>query len=252
VPNRRPSRDDPPYRRIVEDIRQLIERGELADGDRLPTLDELVAEYQVTKATAQKAMLTARAEGLAYGRAGEGVFARVWRPIRRVMPDRLSDAISGQRNTVHDSDTAGRARGGSGNVARVQVDGEVARALQLPDGAECIRRDRVFQIDGRSVQMTTSWYPVWLVGGTAVESPDTGPGGTPRRLTELGHRPARYVETLRVRPPTRAEIDTLGLEIGVRVVDCLRISCDAQGTPVETSRMIFDESAYVFTYRGEI
>ncbi|WP_404953850.1 TetR/AcrR family transcriptional regulator C-terminal domain-containing protein [Streptomyces sp. 147326] len=59
---------DPPYLRIVAAIRQRIAQGELAPGDRVPSIRQLAAEWGVALATATKALTTLRLEGLVEAR----------------------------------------------------------------------------------------------------------------------------------------------------------------------------------------
>src|SRR3954452_6379566 len=64
----------PEYQRIASDIRSQIDRGILAPGDRLPSISALTAHYGVTAISVRNALLMLRAEGLAEGRQGLGVF----------------------------------------------------------------------------------------------------------------------------------------------------------------------------------
>ncbi|GAA1306889.1 GntR family transcriptional regulator [Planotetraspora silvatica] len=55
---------EPPYRRIVADIRRRIEDGRLAPGDRVPSTRQIARDWGVALATATKALATLRQEGL--------------------------------------------------------------------------------------------------------------------------------------------------------------------------------------------
>ncbi|MFF3762296.1 GntR family transcriptional regulator [Streptomyces sp. NPDC002185] len=63
---------DPPYLRIVAEIRRRIADGELAPGDRVPSTRRIAAEWGVALATATKALTTLRLEGLVEARARTG------------------------------------------------------------------------------------------------------------------------------------------------------------------------------------
>ncbi|MFF5900741.1 GntR family transcriptional regulator [Streptomyces argenteolus] len=58
-----PSRDEPPYRRIVKEIRRRISEGELTPGDPVPSTRRIAQEWGVALATATKALTTLRMEG---------------------------------------------------------------------------------------------------------------------------------------------------------------------------------------------
>ncbi|NBE51833.1 TetR/AcrR family transcriptional regulator C-terminal domain-containing protein [Streptomyces boluensis] len=73
---------DPPYLRIVAEIRRRVADGELAPGDRVPSTRRIAGEWGVALATATKALTTLRLEGVVEARprigtvvAGAGVAA---------------------------------------------------------------------------------------------------------------------------------------------------------------------------------
>jgi DNA-binding transcriptional regulator YhcF (GntR family) len=55
---------EPPYQRIVADLRRRIAEGELRPGDRVPSTRQLTIRWGVALATATKALATLRQEGL--------------------------------------------------------------------------------------------------------------------------------------------------------------------------------------------
>ena len=55
-------RPDPPYRRIVEELRGRILSGDLRPGDRVPSVRQIAQRWGVAVATATKAMATLRDE----------------------------------------------------------------------------------------------------------------------------------------------------------------------------------------------
>lgn len=63
---------DPPYRRIVADIRRRIETGALRAGDRVPSARAITREWGVAIATATKAHAALREAGLTISRPGVG------------------------------------------------------------------------------------------------------------------------------------------------------------------------------------
>lgn len=65
----------PAYRRVLEDLRDLILTGKLREGDRIPSAREITARYGVPSETAARAIAELRAEGLIITRHGTGAFA---------------------------------------------------------------------------------------------------------------------------------------------------------------------------------
>lgn len=79
----------PPYQRIVAEIRRRITDGELAPGDRVPSVRRIALEWNVAQATATKAMAALRQEGLveALPRVGTVVAAPPRRPRQPQAPE---------------------------------------------------------------------------------------------------------------------------------------------------------------------
>jgi Transcriptional regulators len=65
-------RSEPPYARIVAEIRRRIEAGELRPGDRIPSARQITKEWGVAIATATKVLAALRQEGLVRPRPGVG------------------------------------------------------------------------------------------------------------------------------------------------------------------------------------
>ncbi|MFI7635974.1 GntR family transcriptional regulator [Nonomuraea sp. NPDC049400] len=65
-------RPDPPYQRIVAEIRGRILAGDLRPGDRMPSIRQIAQRWGVAVATATKVMATLRDEGLVDAKVGSG------------------------------------------------------------------------------------------------------------------------------------------------------------------------------------
>ena len=81
--------------------------------------------------------------------------------------------------------------------------------------------------------MATSYLPLDIAAGTALASTDPGPGGTYSQLADLGHAPATYTETARVRPPDDDKTLFLHMDPDQRVV-AIRRRVAVQGPEVLT------------------
>ncbi|WP_433221224.1 TetR/AcrR family transcriptional regulator C-terminal domain-containing protein [Microtetraspora malaysiensis] len=65
-------RPDPPYRRIVAEIRARILSGDLRPGERMPSIRQIAQRWGVAVATATRVMATLRDEGLVETKVGSG------------------------------------------------------------------------------------------------------------------------------------------------------------------------------------
>lgn len=59
---------------LVGRIREQIASGELAPGAKLPSMNEMRREYDVSQMVVRNAMIALKAEGLVYGVPGVGVY----------------------------------------------------------------------------------------------------------------------------------------------------------------------------------
>lgn len=64
------------YQQIAKQIFSYIQDSQLKQGDQLPSLTELVTDYQASKITIQKAIAELEKEGFIYQVQGSGTFVR--------------------------------------------------------------------------------------------------------------------------------------------------------------------------------
>lgn len=238
------------YRRIAADLRGAIESGELGDGAKLPSHTTLMARYGVSRTTVGAALDVLRSEGLTEHRHGVGVFVRRFARIVRRSPERLSAAARASGRMIQDHDTGQRRRAVSVEVRREPAPEAVARVLGVGAGTDVVVRTRRFDVDGRAVQVATSYLPVELAGGTPIEEFDVGTGGIYARLADIGVGPVEFEESVTVRRPTVEEVRELGLpSVGVHVFEVVRHAYAGNGRCVEVNRMVMDASVYELRYR---
>lgn len=243
------SNREPKYQRIAGVLKQGIEAGRYAPGDRLPGENDLMAEHGVARMTARQALAVLQAEGLAEARKGAGVFVREFRPIRRRGIQRLAREQWGTGRSVWATDIGDRDLA----VEVVEIaerDAPAAVAAALGED-RAWARSRRFVLDGKPVLLSVSYYPAALVADSAITAQDTGAGGAYARLAELGHEPVRFREEIRSRMPTADEADRLRLATGTPVVLIRRTAFTADGRPVEVNEMVLDAGSYVLEYEFE-
>lgn len=244
-----PSKGQPKYLQIAEDLRRSIVSGEYAPDSRLPGENDLMASYGVARETARKALAQLINQGVAAPRPGAGVFVRAFRPVIRNGIQRLSGDTWPAGKSIWGDETDGRAL----MVDHVQVDetetpDKIGILLGLASGDRVIVRSRRYLLDGKPVLIARSYLPAELVRGTSVAQPDTGPGGIYARLRDLGHAPVQFREDLRARMPEPAEVAELELSAGTPVVQIVRSAYTETWDAVEVNEMVADSSAYVFRY----
>ena len=171
-----------------------------------------------------------------------------WTPILRNANARMSAPLAGR--SVWSADIGDRRL--EVLELSVEIDGDPPECVVEAFGPlRAVLRDRVYAVDGRRVQWARTWLPADLAERNRLSALDTGPGGVPARLAELGHAPVRFVEDVEFAAPADVETgerDRLAIGVDVAVVRIARISADAEGRIVEVTDMRLVADAYRFRW----
>jgi DNA-binding GntR family transcriptional regulator len=65
---------EPVYRRIMRDILDKIDRGELQPGSRLPSISQFTEQYRCSAPTVRQAVARLQERGVLQGHQGRGVY----------------------------------------------------------------------------------------------------------------------------------------------------------------------------------
>ncbi|WP_213454575.1 GntR family transcriptional regulator [Rhizomonospora bruguierae] len=246
-----PGRSAPAYLRIAADLRERIMAGDLPPGGKLPTEAELRRRYAVSSTVAKWAVSLLKSEGLVEGRRGSGVYVRVVRRITRHAAVRSARGGSGSASPfARDATRAGHSGSCEHESAREAADTRVAVRLAIEPGEPVMRTAYRFLADGEPVQLSTSWEPVALTGGTPVEWPEGGPAvGVVPRMDLIGVRVDEFVERVTARPASPRECQALVLPQRGAHVLLIERTYLAAGRPVETADIVFPGDRYDLVYR---
>lgn len=239
--------EDPKFQQIADGIRAAVADGTYPRDKRIPGEDALASQYSASLTTVRTAVNALVAEGLLERRPRSGTYVRAYRRVLRDANKRLAKA---QWKTGHDIWGVDLA-GGKPGVDHVEVFESAAPddvASRLGTSNVWVRSRR-YLVDGRPVQTATSYLPAEIVAGSAITTPDTGPGGTYARLAELGFEPVEFVELLVTRMPMPAELEALELGSATPVAQIRREAFTADGRVVEVNDMVCAGDAYVFQWR---
>lgn len=197
------------YEEIAAHYRRLIQDGELAPGDYLPSLRKVCDEFDVAMGTANRAFQMLKAEGLTDATSeGTVVAARPSIVISGV--DRL-DRLNrtGRRYGPGEDSTGHRV------MRRSAYDADVCRALEVEPGEEIVIRIRTFRQDGRPTSVGVSVYP----SRTVAEVPELAEAERMERYfgdiyTEhTGLEVTKGQRTAHARQASQDEIDALQLDV---------------------------------------
>ena len=175
------------FRQIADQLRDGIERGQLSEGEQLPSEAQLIEHYGVARMTVRHAIQVLQGEGLVVAEHGRGVFVRPRPPVRRLASDRFARRLreQGKAAFIAEAEQTGSAPAVDSIVVRVeQPPADVAAKLGM--NGEVLARHRRYLLDGRPVETATSYVPLDLARNTPIAEPNPGPGGIYARLENLG------------------------------------------------------------------
>jgi DNA-binding GntR family transcriptional regulator len=237
----------PAYLRIAGEYRTRILEGELPPDTKLPSESELMREYDVSRMVAKMAIQVLRNEGLIYSHPGKGSFVKSQNRLVRDVADRYrrkktppfkSDAERVQKTSTWEHIT-------THTTASVDV---AARLGIAPNDPVTQTRYRFFA-DEQPIQLSTSWEPLAITGGTPIELPEESPvTGVVARMDSIGVHADHVNEKVTARAARPDEIARLELpQQGAYVLVIARTHyVDKQ--PIETCDIIFPGDRYELTY----
>ncbi|MGB1239904.1 MAG: histidine utilization repressor [Pseudomonadales bacterium] len=118
----------PRFMTIKEHIAQLINRGELTPGDRVPSENELCQQFSVSRMTARRALEVLNDEGLLVRTPGLGSFVAEHRPVSTMLE------IRNIADEVHERGHSYRAE--VIQLEETQADAQSAWLLDVPPGTK--------------------------------------------------------------------------------------------------------------------
>jgi len=241
---REPADRRPPSRRIADDLREEINAGQYAPGDKLPSERKLAAQYGTARNTAAEAIDILRREGLAVAKHGAGAFVREKPPLLRLGSNRYSRSLresTGLSPYRAEVTKQGRtARVDCTSITRVDAPPDVADRLGLPDDDRSVaRRENWYFADEDPVQVGVTFIPWGIADGSVLStSANMGKGSLYARFEDLGHPLARIREEITARMPTPEERSGLAIPDGVPVIEVLHTGIDDSGQPFEVTRFV--------------
>ncbi|GAC1315911.1 MAG: GntR family transcriptional regulator [Chloroflexota bacterium] len=231
----------PLYYQVEMDLRRAIEAGQVVDG-RLPTEEELVERYRVSRITVRTALRRLEEDGLIERHRRRGTFVRpgVAAKIERD-PGRLLGFEDDLRR--QGADPSIHVLG----VERVQPTDGVAQTLSLRAGDLVYRVRRSGEVNGEPLWLESRYYPE-PIGRVMIQRDLSGASLTRMLETALGVR----VSTGRMRVEAAAANRRQAHHLRVRAGHPLLVNqfaiFDAEGRPLEVLRAAFRGDRYAFSF----
>jgi GntR family transcriptional regulator len=226
----------PLYHRVNAVIRQRVADGAYPPGSKIPTEDELVAEFGVSRATVRQAVGALVDDGVVSRRQGRGTFVLEQEPkaMGQVFTGSLMDLIGEVRRTRM-SDVA--------IEHGVAIPAVIAEQLQLPEPkGTVIRRTRLRDDVAFS-------YTVNYLG------PEVGPKVTKKLLSssslmdlleKQGHPIESARQTIRAQLADVEVSEALSISLASAVLFAERLNLEKDGSPIEFVKSWYRGDLYEF------
>lgn len=235
--------EPPKYVRLAQTLQGRIEDGTYPPGTRVPSENQLVQAFAMSRPTVVRALELLKRDGWLESRQGYGTIVR-GRPEAGEQKDRRG-------RTALERDES-RAPGRLIEVGHVPVPARVASALGLPKRAKVLVRRFLVEEDGEAVELVSSYFPAGLVEGTELETSEALSGSVREHLeTRKKVRFDHVTERVSARVPDSGEAQLLELPEGVPVLSVLVIACDTSGQALQVVDVLLpaDRQELEDTYR---
>lgn len=240
----------PKAQRIANEIRARILSGEWDPGSKIPKTDDLIAAYEASNVTIQRALDILKAEQLLEGRSGTGVYVRD-RAMQTIAPASYMAPSDPGQPYRWTTEASGRGQRGTNtvlHVAETPTPKRVAQALNIEVGAPAVLRTRLGLLNDEPAELTHSYYPADLARGTRLADKRRIPGGSPTLLAEMGYPPREQVDQVTARPATTDEYELLEIPGDTPVLEVFRVVYSDDRRPIEVSVIVKPGHLYAMGY----
>jgi GntR family transcriptional regulator len=224
----------PLYGKVEEVLASEIARGEHQPGDRLPSEDELLARFGVSRITVRRAIQNLIQRGIVEIRRGRGTF---------VLAPKISQELTRLTGFVEDMGTHGR-KASSRVVSQgvVAADSRVARHLGISKGTRVMRVERVRLADSVPMSFDETYLPLEI--GRKIVRNDLQVMPIFTLLEERYGIPLIEAEySLEAAAASAHVADALNVPVGAPVFRIERTSFTTEGKPIDYEML---------SYRGDL
>jgi GntR family transcriptional regulator len=236
----------PLYRQIADQLRRLIEAGELKPGTQIPTEDHLMEQFHASRNTVRGALRELTTRGLVYTLHGKGTF--VLKPVVPIVITLTRDPATGRgggEGLVYTAEVAASGRKPEMKDLEVGIrkaDPAIARSLGIPEEAEVIFRHQNGYVDGLRWSRQTSYYPRSLEARAPrlLSTSDIGEGVV-AYLATAGTRQDGYQDSIEWRIPNEGDTAYFDLppDGHIQVIEIRRVAFDQAGNRIRLTVTIY-------------
>ncbi|MFD5097662.1 GntR family transcriptional regulator [Streptomyces albidochromogenes] len=233
----------PKYVRLAQTLQGRIEDGTYPPGSRVPSENQLVQAFGMSRPTVVRALELLKRDGWLESRQGFGT-------IVRGRPEAAERKVQRGREVLDRQED--RASGRLVEVRQVPVPPRVAALLGVPRTAHVLLRRLLVEVDGEPVELSSSYFSASMAEGT--ELGDSAPLAEGLRAHLEARKKVRFdhvAERISARIPSKEEADLLEMAEGEPVLSVLVLACDASGQALQVTDVLLpaDRQELEETYR---
>ncbi|MEV0419363.1 GntR family transcriptional regulator [Streptosporangium canum] len=194
----------PKYAQLVQALQRRIESGDYPPGSLLPSENQLINEFGVSRPTVVAALRVLREQGWIDSQQGKGRFVRGRPAMASAEQPRPGQAYL----TAPETASAGEVL----EAAAVAAPNRIAALLGLAPKTKAFLRRRLVSRDGEPTEVVSVWVPLELSEGTDLTSAESLPQGLREHLqSRKSVRFDHIVEQITARMPATDEAKQLGM-----------------------------------------
>jgi DNA-binding GntR family transcriptional regulator len=230
----------PLYYQLKEVLRQQITSGQFAPNTTIPSEPELVASYQVSRATVRQALTELVNEGLLYRMHGKGTFVREPRLEQRV------NELSSLTNEVV---RRGKRPGGVLLLSELARGSAMVRTqLNLAEDEQVIRLERLRTADSQPIAYEVDYLPYPRSSTLYQRVREVAQGSLYQLLASEGFQPAVVEQSIAAGHAQAREADLLRVPLGEAVVRVRSTTFAPVGISIAYSETIFPLDRFDLRY----
>lgn len=225
----------PLYKQLVNRIRQEIEAGNYSVGSRIPTEQEIIEKYGVSRITVRKAVSVLTEEGLLVKKQGQGTF---------VSAPKLKKAIH-EVNSFHQNCRRLGVKAETRVVSVKEITGDEndCKELEVKAGSKLIKTVRVRFADKRPVVFEINHFSSAY---SFLKDMDLT-GSLYGNLAEIDVYPSAATHEISMVPANKELAEALEIPLNTALIYLKEVIYDQHGRPLHNSKQYIRGDKFVFT-----
>lgn len=221
----------PKYAQLVQTLQRRIEAGDYPPGSLLPSENQLIHEFGVSRPTVVAALRMLREQGWIESQQGKGRFVR-GRPA-------MASAEQSRTGHAYLTNAETHAPGELLEAGAVAAPNRVGALLDLRPKNKAFLRRRLVARGGEPSELVSLWLPLELSEGTDLTSAEPLEQGIRDHVqSRKGVRFDHVVEQVTARMPSADEVKQLGMPKNTPVLDVYAAVRDPGGRPLAVLNVV--------------